>query len=52
MNLPETKEVLSVYYARFDQFMKAVDDFFAKLDCYRSELDTLMTDRFEILNCA
>jgi transposase len=46
------KKVLSVYYARFDQFTKAVDDFFAKLDRYRSELDTLMTDRFEILNCA
>ncbi len=46
------KKVLSVYYARFDQFTTAVDAFFANLDRYRSELDTLMTDHFEILNCA
>ena len=30
----------------------AVDAFFANLDRYRSELDTLMTDHFEILNCS
>ncbi len=42
------KKVLSVYYAHFDTFMQAVDAFFAHLDRYRDELDTLMTDHFEI----
>jgi len=42
------KKVLSVYYAHFDTFTRAVDAFFANLDRYRDELDTLMTDHFEI----
>lgn len=46
------KKVLSVYYAHFETFMQAVDTFFANLDRYRDELDTLMTDHFEIFNSA
>jgi len=42
------KKVLSVYYAHFDTFTQAVDAFFANLDRYRDELDTLMIDHFEI----
>ena len=46
------KKVLSVYYAHFETFTQAVDAFFAHLDRYRDELDTLMTDHFEIFNSA
>ncbi len=46
------KKVLSVYYAHFETFTQAVDAFFTDLDRYRDELDTLMTDHFEIFNCA
>lgn len=42
------KKVLSVYYAHFEPFTLAIDAFFADLDRYRDELDTLMTDHFEI----
>ncbi len=45
------KTVLSVYYARFEQFTAAIDAFFANLDRYQAELETLMVDHFEILNC-
>ncbi len=46
------KKVLSIYYAHFETFMQAVDTFFADLDRYRDELDTLMVDHFEIFNSA
>lgn len=42
------KKVLSRYYARFETFTQAIDAFFTDLDRYRDELDTLMTDHFEI----
>lgn len=42
------KKVLCVYYAHFETFTQAVDAFFADLDRYRAELDTLMIDHFEI----
>lgn len=46
------KKVLSVYYAQFEPFTKAIDAFFDNLDRYRSELGTLMIDHFEIFNRA
>ena len=46
------KKVLIHYYARFEQFQQAIDTFFDSLDAYWEELDTLMVDHFEILNCA
>ncbi len=46
------KKILSIYYAHFETFTRAVDAFFANLDRYREELDTLMTDHFEIFNGA
>jgi transposase len=42
------KEVLSTFYPTFAQFTKVLDDFFDNLQRYRRELDTLMTENFEL----
>ncbi len=42
------KKVLSIFYATFTQFTQAIDEFFEHLECYRSELQTLMTENFEL----
>jgi len=45
------KTVLIHFYATFAQFTQAIDAFFQDLGRYKSELDTLMTENFEILGC-
>lgn len=37
------------YYATFDQFQQRCLGFFAHLDDYRAEMETLLTDRFQII---
>ena len=43
------KKVLIKFYATFAQFTQAIDAFFQDLGQYKGELDTLMTENFEIL---
>lgn len=45
------KKVLIKFYATYAQFTQAIDAFFQNLGRYNSELDTLMTENFEILGC-
>ena len=45
------KKVLCRFYQTFAVFTMAIDAFFDDLPVYRDELDTLMTDNFELLNC-
>jgi transposase len=42
-------KVLRWYYAAFESFVSAIQDFLAHLDRYREELASLMTERFEII---
>lgn len=37
------------YRGTFTKFRKQLDDFFANLDRYRAELETLLTERFELV---
>lgn len=43
------KKVLATFHPTFAQFTQVLDDFFEHLERYQSELDTLMTENFEIL---
>jgi transposase len=43
------KTVLVQFYATYAQFTQAISAFFQDLQRYRSELSTLMTENFEIL---
>lgn len=43
------KTVLVTFYATYAQFTQAISAFFQDLKRYRSELSTLMTENFEIL---
>jgi transposase len=45
------KKVLVKFYATYAMFTQAIDAFFQDLDQYQSELATLMTEKFEILEC-
>lgn len=43
-------QVLRQYYATFEEFVQAIQDFLSPLDRYADELASLMTERFEILS--
>ena len=45
------KTVLVTFYPTYVEFTKAIDAFFQDLKRYRSELSTLITENFEILDC-
>ena len=45
------KKVLSKYYETFAVFQKAIEEFFTNLGQYKAELETLLTDNFEKINC-
>lgn len=45
------KKVLATFHPTFAQFTQVIDDFFEHLERYKSELDTLMTENFELFTC-
>lgn len=44
--------VMTAYHESFDRFVEAIDDVLDNLDAYADELQDLMTEKFEILECA
>ncbi|MCW5602454.1 MAG: transposase [Nitrosomonas sp.] len=47
------KEILyGKYYETFALFKQACDDFFAASECYKNALRSLLTDNFQIIDCA
>ena len=44
------KRVLQIYYPTFEEFSMAIKHFLASLDLYAEELQSLMTENFQILS--
>ncbi len=44
------KRVLSRFYPTFKEFQQAIEQFFRNLREYEVELETLMRDKFELIN--
>ena len=42
------KKVVSYYYSEFSEFKMACADFFQNLHLYKDELETLLTDNFQM----
>ncbi|WP_371264225.1 transposase [Nitrosomonas sp. Nm51] len=40
------------YYETFALFKQACGDFFAAHECYKESLRSLLTDKFQIIDCA
>jgi len=45
-------KVMTAYHESFERFVDAIDNVLDNLDTYADELEDLMTEKFEILECA